>query len=146
MIRNSRLDHPTRASHGRHHLPDPPVQIRTLSAELRAQQSLLSQTTDLDRRAEIIDIIEGLHEQLDYLREEQITSGCVSVPFPPPPPKVRISHVEHTQAIQTRGTNDVRLVAGKETVLRVYVNHPFPGGTLTGKLFSPRRRPSSARR
>jgi hypothetical protein len=71
------------------------------------------------------------------LREEALAAGCMEPPFTPPPAKVRISWVEYTQATQVRGSNAIPLVAGKDTALRVYVDHPFPPGTVTAQLFSP---------
>jgi len=123
--------------------PFPPEQCQDLERRIRETRAEIARLkrqipgTQGAALQSLLAQIDNREADLQLYEEDYAWGGCGLVDPPPvPPQRVRIRTFEATQAVQT-AMNEIQLVAGKPTAVRVYIDHPYPGGSLTGTLYAP---------
>ncbi len=116
--------------------------IKELHAARQRHADRLQSATSYEERQEILRIIEGLDEAIQFWREELYTQGCYvsTVPLIPLVQVVGVEATQSTQYFSVEGSgaaadNSVWLIADKPLLIRVYVeNRMLDPSTVTGRL------------
>jgi hypothetical protein len=133
-------------------VPNEPAVCQDLRNQLRALSGQFTfwfnRLNNDPNDSEAQQTVSRLESEMDGIRQEMRTQGCLVGPSPEPLKVVGIAGLEATQAIQLSNVtkqssgaaadNSVTLVEGKDTVVRVYPDAPRDLGsvasTLTGSL------------